>query len=258
MKLAYCSDLHLEFATLDFQNDQDADVLVLAGDIFVAAYLNHPSVGVEFDLFLRRCSERFEHVVYVAGNHEFYDSGFLNTRATLVNFVSQYSNVYYLEKDFIELEGYTFVGATLWTDMNKGDPSTKWHLSRAMSDFSVIDFGKFTVDHAETQHDLTMDYFRYVISTTSTDKFVVVSHHAPTFVSVHEMYRQDRLMNGGYASDLSDFILDRPSIKLWVHGHMHTPSDYMMGETRVVANPRGYKGREKCADYFQLKYVTLE
>jgi hypothetical protein len=51
-------------------------------------------------------------------------------------------------------------------------------------------------------------------------------------------------MNGGYASDLYDFIADRPQIKLWTHGHTHTPFDYMIDQTRIVCNPRGYEGHE--------------
>jgi hypothetical protein len=47
-------------------------------------------------------------------------------------------------------------------------------------------------------------------------------------------------MNGGYASDLSEFVLDHENIKVWVHGHMHDPVDYVIGGTRVVSNPRGY------------------
>jgi hypothetical protein len=52
-------------------------------------------------------------------------------------------------------------------------------------------------------------------------------------------------MNGGYCSNLEEFILDHPQIRLWTHGHMHDPSDYMIGETRVVCNPRGYVGYER-------------
>jgi hypothetical protein len=48
-------------------------------------------------------------------------------------------------------------------------------------------------------------------------------------------------MNGAYHSDLREFILDRPQIKLWTHGHTHHPFDYMIGETRIVCNPRGYE-----------------
>jgi len=51
-------------------------------------------------------------------------------------------------------------------------------------------------------------------------------------------------MNGAYHSDLSEFILDHPQIKLWTHGHTHHPFDYMIGGTRIVCNPRGYDGYE--------------
>ena len=64
-------------------------------------------------------------------------------------------------------------------------------------------------------------------------------------------------MNGGYASNLSEFILNHPEIVLWIHGHMHLPSDYLVGTTRVVANPRGYAGHEEQADKFQLKFLDI-
>ena len=64
-------------------------------------------------------------------------------------------------------------------------------------------------------------------------------------------------MNGAYYSDLSEFILDRPCIKLWVHGHMHDTFDYMIGSTRVVCNPRGYAGHEEQADRFELKFMEI-
>jgi Icc-related predicted phosphoesterase len=88
-------------------------------------------------------------------------------------------------------------------------------------------------------------------------KFVVVTHHAPTTLSIGAMYKHDTLMNGAFASDLTDFILDRPQIKLWTHGHMHNVSDYMIGDTRVVCNPRGYIGHEQRALSFELKYMEI-
>jgi hypothetical protein len=64
-------------------------------------------------------------------------------------------------------------------------------------------------------------------------------------------------MNGGYSSDLESFIIERPQIKLWTHGHTHDPFDYMVGSTRVLCNPRGYEGYEDVADNFQLVYVEV-
>jgi hypothetical protein len=46
MKITFCSDLHLEFGEFSLVDAPEADVLVLAGDIFIAfelTYLNNLS-----------------------------------------------------------------------------------------------------------------------------------------------------------------------------------------------------------------------
>jgi hypothetical protein len=64
-------------------------------------------------------------------------------------------------------------------------------------------------------------------------------------------------MNGAYSSDCTDFIMDRPQIKLWTHGHTHHPFDYMVGETRIVCNPRGYEGYEPESGWDVTKVVEV-
>jgi hypothetical protein len=102
-----------------------------------------------------------------------------------------------------------------------------------------------------------MTYIRNVIAGRHSEKFVVVGHMAPSKLSTHPMYANDTLMNGAYSSDLSDFILDHPQIKVWTHGHTHHNFDYMLGSTRIVCNPRGYIGYEAQADNFKLQYLEL-
>ena len=83
------------------------------------------------------------------------------------------------------------------------------------------------------------------------NEIVIYAYKDPVY------YKGDTLMNGAFHSDLSEFILDRPQIRLWVHGHMHNVSDYMLGTTRVVCNPRGYTGHESRADQFELQYLEI-
>ena len=71
-------------------------------------------------------------------------------------------------------------------------------------------------------------------------KIIVVTHHAPSAKSIDIVYETDKA-NGSYASNLENFILDHPNIKLWCHGHIHSQSDYMIGDCRVICNPRGYE-----------------
>ena len=74
---------------------------------------------------------------------------------------------------------------------------------------------------------------------------------------MHERWKKDTIMNGGFASQLDDYIAYRPQIKLWMHGHTHDDFDYMIDQTRIVCNPRGYIGLENRADNFKLKYIDL-
>lgn len=258
MKVQVVSDMHLEFADFDLKN-AGADVLVLSGDILVAKYFDGKSpdstskLFQRFNGFMSRISMEFPHVVYVAGNHEFYGGRWMKTIDLLTQYCSLYSNVHYLERECWTHEDVTFIGSTLWTDMNRGDPLTLHAVRDMMSDYRAIvnDAKGFTslrpYDTAQ-RHRLALDYIKSVVAEQHSKKFVVVGHHAPSFASVDEFYKAQHIMNGAYASELSEFILDRPQIKLWTHGHMHDPSDYMIGSTRVVCNPRGYYGHETRAN----------
>ena len=266
MKIKLVSDLHLEFSDCFINNNEGADVLILGGDIMVATDLHdHPHMdygmysnvnleglgrrqqtALRFRDFLKRCSFQFPHVIYVAGNHEFYHGKWTQSLTTLSNECAKYPNVYFLEAGSKTIDDVTFIGGTLWTDMNKGDPLTMHAVRDMMNDFRCIkkDLEGYTSlkpHDTVIRHKHMLGYIKTVVAERPDEKFVVVGPHSPSFQSVHEGYRGETLMNGAYHSDLSEFILDRPQIKLWTHGHTHHPFDYMIGETRVVCNPRGYE-----------------
>jgi predicted phosphodiesterase len=269
MKIQLVSDLHLEFADINIQNLDNVDVLILSGDICTAQDLHdHPAPMTPHDAitipdlgrmqgkaqrfrdFFKRCSFQFPHVVYVMGNHEHYH-GKLDRSATYLQDEFNgmgLNNVHLLNNDTVEIDGVYFVGGTLWTDMNNHDALTLYHIEHMMNDFRVIrianeNFKKFLPKRAIVEHIKTKQYIDVVLRELPEDaKVVVCTHHAPTFLSIGEQYKNDTLMNGGYASNLSEFILDHPKIKVWTHGHMHQHFDYTMGDTRVICNPRGYPG----------------
>ena len=269
MKIKLVSDLHLEFSDINIKNDQNYDVLILGGDIMIAEELyDHPTVdfnpwtaGAVADLgrkqervqrfrdFLKRCSFQFPHVVYVAGNHEFYHGKWNRTLTVLSDECAKFPNVYFMEAGCKKIDDVTFIGGTLWTDMNQGDPVTLHSVRDMMNDFRVIKKeleGYTNLKPADTvvRHRHMLGYIKQIVAEKHDEKFVVVGHHAPSKLSTHENYKDQFLMNGAYSSDLSEFIMDRPQIKLWTHGHTHHPFDYVIGETRIVCNPRGYEGYE--------------
>ena len=305
MKIALASDLHLEFGTISLTNDENADVLVLSGDILVANSLGDRDLynimgeatqSNRFHTFMQECSARFPHVVYVAGNHEHYDGDYAKTIPKLKEKFSYLKNVHILDKEYVTLGDVTFIGGTLWTDMNKEDALTLFHIKRSMNDFRIVEnsnrmvsrkvpvykkdengtylkneqgymiedgfkfkqeVSSFSPEDAVADHYKMLEYVKHVVGGMHNEKFVVCGHHAPSKSSTKPRYQNDTLMNGGYSSDLSEFILDHPQIKLWTHGHTHDIFDYMIGTTRIVCNPRGYINYEACADHFKLAHFEV-
>jgi Icc-related predicted phosphoesterase len=89
--------------------------------------------------FMQRCSARFPHVILIAGNHEHYNGDFAKTVAHIKDVLAYLKNVHVLEKQSVDIMGVTFVGATLWTDMNREDPETLGHIKRYMNDYRIIE-----------------------------------------------------------------------------------------------------------------------
>jgi Icc-related predicted phosphoesterase len=85
-----------------------------------------------------------------------------------------------------------------------------------------------------------------------------VIHHLPSYQSVHEEYRNSD-GNDFFATELSPKILDmvKPP-KLIVHGHTHKQCDYMIGNTRVVCNPRGYPNENDWYQNYKPLIVEIE
>jgi Icc-related predicted phosphoesterase len=314
MKIAVCSDLHLEFGDIDLKNTENADVLILGGDICVAADIGKPDPnnfmeGARSNRitdFFKRCSFQFPHVIYIMGNHEHYHGDFATSGNKIKSLLesNMLSNVYLLDKGVKKIDDVTFIGGTLWTDMNKEDSLTLFHISRMMNDFRCVENsnrmlerkvpiyelnpdytedgkngGKyatkegggyieigykrksepshFSPEDAVEDHKKMFGFIQSVIEGRTDEKFVVVGHHAPSRKSTHPRYASEELMNGGYSSSLDEYIMDHPQIKLWTHGHTHEDFDYMIGDTRIVCNPRGYINYENRAGLFELKYVEI-
>ncbi len=276
MKINVISDLHLDFEDLTLPG---GDVLIISGDACEARRLKrnqYQSDGVTmlpheksslrpdrwYRFFEEECA-KYRETVYVMGNHEHYGFKYHKTYQHLLENLPDHVTL--LENQTYDIDGVTFVGATLWTDMNQEDPLTMYHMTSMMSDYKQITmFNEIKSVYHRLQPERTVadfykskQYIQHVVESDPSRQYVVVTHHAPTRLSTHPRYQNDTLMNGAYSSDLIDFILNHPQIQLWTHGHTHDPFDYMIGSTRVVCNPRGYAGYESRADQFDPQAVEI-
>lgn len=261
MKINLVSDLHLDCG---YQELPGGEVLILAGDICEARDFkkefhstrligSKPGTYKFYDFFYHECA-KYDRVFYVLGNHEHYHGRFDRTYFELESILPK--NFRLLDNEYEEYKGVLFLGATLWTDCDRGNPLTIHTVKYGMNDFRAIKnhyvnkdiYHKLTPEYTISVHKNTLKFFHNVLTEKANTPTVVITHHAPSYLSIHERYKGNA-MNAAYVSDLSEFILDHENIQYWVHGHNHDHFDYMVGNTRVLANPRGYVGYEDTSSF---------
>lgn len=235
MKLHILTDLHIEFGPFE-PPETDADLVILAGDTDLKTR------GITW------AKEAFagKPVIYVPGNHEYYGETYQKLRAAMREEAAG-SNVHLLDCGRYEQDGVVFLGATMWTDFRLlGDQALGTQAAqRSMSDFMRIMMAstkRFRPEDTIQIHDSEKSWLEEELQAVAGKKIVVVTHHLPSLRSVHERWKNDHL-SAAFASNLDDLIA-RSGATLWIHGHTHTACDYMLSETRVLCNPRGYIGRE--------------
>lgn len=269
MNIQLLSDLHLE------SNPQfmpvpapGADVLVLAGDIGSYQTGSALSAAGDEDFGLQRFSPLLgwpTPVLLVPGNHEYdgmdFDQAHARLRATCVRL-----GITWLEREVLHLNGVRFVGTTLWSDFDALGPlagkplpeKLPAHFSHPNSQYTrqlkardkafraanyylrktgTTRHGQAWLAEPMREHALhCQDWLNTELNTPFDGPTVVVTHFAPSLHSADPRYGQTP-GTAGFCNALDALL---PKAQLWLHGHLHCPSDYVVNGCRVVANPLGY------------------
>jgi predicted phosphohydrolase len=229
---------------------------VLCGDVVIAKDID------KYHSSIQTASKEYESVVVIAGNHEFYGMEWHKTHQVLQEFYSAFPNVLYLNNTHCEINGIWWYGSTVWTHIQ---PQEGLVCESMMNDYRLIKYyskgvyRKLRASDTTYQHQYSIRALQEFLDQHKSDKVVVLSHHAPTHLSVHPQYSGNAL-NVCYHNNLGNFILSNPQVQLWLHGHTHHECDYLIGNTRVVCNPRGYVGYERggqAVDPFYTKTIEL-
>jgi predicted phosphodiesterase len=258
MKIQLYSDLHLEahpaFAP---QPAPGADLLVLAGDI--GSYQAGTALAHDPDFGLARFSPRHgwpTPVLFVPGNHE-YDALDFDVAHARLRETCERLGMVWLEREVWQpsvrdTQGrpLRFIGTTLWTDFDAlvepKAPLTAQLQARDKA-FRAANFylkktdttrhgEAFLAEAVREQALLCQDWLRAALDAPFDGSTVVVTHFAPSLRSADPRYG---LVPGtaGFCNALDELL---PQADLWLHGHLHAPSDYRHAGCRVVANPLGY------------------
>jgi predicted phosphodiesterase len=242
MKIRLLSDLHNEFCIFNIPQtlEDSSSTLVLAGDICV---IEKPSSYIPF---LEETCSRFEDVILVAGNHEFYGSCIHKVHNTFNSL--GFKNFHYLNDSSFVKNGVAFIGATLWTDLKNNCPLVSWKVENSLNDYRNIRIGtdsepykyKLRAIHTVGLNKKSKDYIFKTFREYKKQglKTVVVTHHGPSWQSIADIYKTDDV-SYGFCNEY-DYLIEENGPDYWLHGHTHDSFDYTIGETRIICNPRGY------------------
>lgn len=248
MKFSLASDLHLFFGSLVLDNSNNSKVLILAGDIAETDLLT-PSENHYVTTFFKNISKQFEHVLWVAGNHEHYGTRYPEAHEHIKNWLKfwKLDNIRFLENETVKIDDVYFHGCTLWTNLNNINPLDVMRAFNGLNDY--IQIKDWDTNKQIRIFNQSLEFLDSSIVKGS--KNIVITHHHPSSESIVNHYRSS-LINSSYYSNLGEFILDHPDINFWCCGHIHTKLCYNINNTTVLCNPRGYNKHEQVSYNFSL------
>jgi predicted phosphodiesterase len=273
MKLQLLSDLHLEADPL-FRAvpTPGADLLVLAGDIGSYQIRRDGSTMAEPDWGLRRFSPLPQYagwpvpVLYVPGNHE-YDALDMDSAHTGLRAACDRLGIRWLERETALIDGVRFVGTTLWSDYDALAPAAATLTERLRLREKAFRAANFYLNKmggqrggvlfdAAAMRGLALEcqaWLRAELARDHPGQTVVVTHFAPTMHSADPRYGLSP-GTAGFCNALDELL---PLADLWLHGHLHCPTDVRVGRCRIVANPLGYASKNEQLGFQPHQLITV-
>lgn len=264
MKIAIISDVHIDnnpWNWTEFDSvDADVSTIIVAGDIS-----NNVRITSNW---IKEVKKRFENVIWVAGNHDFYNSGFHATRlynefekewpypSNVNEIYDHYTRwsiehgIHFLHRSSVVIDGNTFIGATGWHDFVAGGQYTieqqieAW--AKYLNDSKYTNWGKL-IDHQSVINAAIADSEAIqdmvdIVDDINSGPIIVITHHIPRreFAATNPADIIWTQLNGSFVNTLLEPIVS-PNIKLWVYGHTHYRGMATVNDITYLCNARGYR-----------------
>lgn len=235
MKMRVLSDLHLE-SYIYYYEYMGEDILLLVGDIDTKTRHNQ----------ILNAIPQHVRVVMVAGNHELYNQEYYKTYLLLHELELKYSNFYFLDNSTYDIGNISIFGGTMWTDFELYGNDLKNEImnmaSKGIYDYKTVTIKDGDVIRQYTPNDSVEQYKKFNrnfdrwIENSKGKTRICMSHFLPSIKSIDKKF-DGSLLNAYFASNNEERV---KLVDYWVHGHTHSKCDYILGDTRVLCNPKGY------------------
>ena len=250
-----------------------APILALLGDIGWA-------FSDELRYFLHRQADRFEHVLFLAGDHEFFnrrgddddddDDDRPHTvseqRAWLRRVCREKPNLHFLEKTRVNIGPVRILGTTLWSHV----PESISHVAEQnLNDYHLIyvsertvptGIRKMRVNDTNQWHRESVAWLEDEMDRAERDgrPVVVFTHHTPSLEGTSDPKDDENILSHCFSTNLTR-LLQKPAVQAWACGHTHYNFDIVITDntttTRLLSNQRGYPVGEALSSYDPKGYI---
>ena len=280
LRIQIASDLHIEF----YEAYEDgvpediiipkAPVLALLGDVGLA-------FTPQLRSFLHEQASRFETVLYIAGNHEYYNHG-KGARKTvdeqeqwMEDVCSEVDNLHYMEKKSMMIHGVNILATTLWSYI---PPSVETLAGSSMNDYQLSymqqneetggpGVRKLSANDTRQWHQKSVQWLQNEMNTAKKHKkpTLVLTHHTPSLQGTSNPQYDGNKLSHCFSTNLTDLV-QHPAVRAWACGHTHwnfdihiLKNDQGRGSrkgTRLLSNQRGYPQKQN--SLFDNEGIVLE
>lgn len=233
MKFQLLSDLHLEIKPFTLEKNEEAECLILAGDI------GDPTQDNYKDL-LKLASTLYKYVFVIKGNHECYGFNLQKTGEKISRTVDDYSNIFYLNRKSVDIEdNIRVLGTTLWSDISDDQRSD---IGCFLSDFRRIK--EWNIENNNHEHFKDVKFIKNEINRALEDnkKLLIITHHAPIINGTSRNEHKSSPLSSAFCTDLRKLFV-KP-ISTWVFGHTHHSCKLLIDDIPLLSNQRGYGDEE--------------
>lgn len=251
MKIAYGSDLHLELGITEpeLENIRDADILVLAGDIFKGRC--EKTGWPQILKYAEDCHQKLEiPVAAVCGNHELYGEEIQQYIRDCREISQAKEGIYFLENEALDIDGVRFLGCTLWSDFAMAEDMRQ---AKDTAREIIYDYRRIKLmDAGEGERDIIPDdtcrwnaeskqFLRNMLLKPYDGPTVVVTHFPPVPMSAPEFADSPLTpyFNNEWTAEIQSGAL---SPDIWIAGHTHFMDEKRVGRTRICSRQGGYPG----------------
>jgi predicted phosphohydrolase len=207
------------------------DVLIFAGDIYTPQSIKYKYFILDY------LSSFTHHTIFVAGNHEYYNSSIKKTNTHFQRYDDEHNNFTFLNNSSVFIEDVEILGGTMWSNIGQN-----YTIQKSISDFRLIE--DLTLDKINRLYNEFEYYLFEKFKVNSKYTRIVVTHFQPSIETVQLMHKGSTINSYFNSGILDKRLAVDLNPKWWIYGHDHCKvNEVKINEINVITNQFGYYHR---------------